>query len=89
MQATWRFFRDEAGLWRWQQVAVSRDVLAESHTSYAEYDDCLADAKKKGYIFAAAQERTRSGAMGTALPTTDAVPAPKSGRGMTKATRKK
>jgi uncharacterized protein YegP (UPF0339 family) len=56
---TWRFYAGEDGLWRWQQLAVNQTVVAQSRTSYASYDSCIAAAQASGYQFAQAQERIR------------------------------
>ncbi len=47
----WRFHLDENKQWRWQQVSVSRQVLAESQRGYAAYEACVADAETQGYVF--------------------------------------
>ena len=57
MRPIWRFFRDEAKDWRWQQLSEERAVLAESRSAFTSYDTCIADANTKGYSFECAQER--------------------------------
>jgi hypothetical protein len=47
----WRFFLDDARKWRWQQVSVSRVVVADSQGSFDGYEACVADAEAQGYVF--------------------------------------
>ena len=47
----WRFFTDANGKWKWQQLAFDKSVIEESKTPYKEYEECLADARARGYIF--------------------------------------
>jgi hypothetical protein len=47
----WRFYVDPRQRWRWQHLSVQREVIAESPKSYKKYEDCLADATDKGYVF--------------------------------------
>jgi hypothetical protein len=49
MSAIWRFYVDEAGEWRWQQLTADRAVVAESRAAFAQYDTCVADAQVRGY----------------------------------------
>ena len=53
----WRFYTDDNQRWKWQQLSVSREVIAESSTAYKEYEACVADAKSKGYVFHPSQAR--------------------------------
>ena len=58
----WRFFSTPEARWRWQQLASDGTVLAESPETYADYEDCLADARRGGYLFETSQKRiTRPG----------------------------
>lgn len=47
----WRFYMDPDHRWRWQHLSVQREVISESTKSYKNYEECLADAKGKGYVF--------------------------------------
>ena len=47
----WRFYIDPNHRWRWQHLSVQREVISESPTGYKEYEECLADAEGKGYVF--------------------------------------
>jgi uncharacterized protein YegP (UPF0339 family) len=58
MNIIWRFFRDEAKQWRWQQLKVNREMIAESQ-GFKLYEQCIADGEKNGYLFHASQEKTR------------------------------
>ena len=42
----WRFYVDEHGGWRWQQLGSDRSVLADSAGAHATYDVCVSDAKR-------------------------------------------
>jgi len=57
----WRFYTDTSGRWRWQHLSMQREVIAESSKSYRDYEECLADAKDKGYVFHPARARLMSG----------------------------
>jgi hypothetical protein len=51
LNTIWRFYLDESRQWRWQQVSVSRVVLAESQRAYKAYEACVADAESQGYVY--------------------------------------
>ena len=53
----WRFYMDNNHRWKWQQLTVHREVIAESHTAYRDYEECLADARGKGYDFQPSQAK--------------------------------
>src|SRR4051812_46107135 len=57
MQVTWRFFIDSDMRWKWQQLSTDRSVVAESQTSYDDYDCCVAAARAQGYVYHVAQGR--------------------------------
>jgi hypothetical protein len=46
----WRFFNDSGHNWRWQCLTVANDVILESETGFSEYEKCIADAQKNGYV---------------------------------------
>lgn len=54
MNVTWRFYADEDGLWRWEQLSEERDVVARSRVTYDGYEQCIAAARDIGYVFEAA-----------------------------------
>lgn len=51
----WLFSRDPDHSWRWQHVSIHRVVIKESQTTFDEYESCLANAKRNGYIFDSAK----------------------------------
>jgi hypothetical protein len=51
MHLIWRFYRDDAREWRWQQISIARGVVADSASGYPDYEHCLADAQEQGYVF--------------------------------------
>lgn len=55
MNFIWRFYRDPERLWRWQRLATDKSVIAESPAAYNEYEGCIANAAKEGYVFEPAQ----------------------------------
>jgi len=44
----WRFFRDAANNWRWKYIMQGKAV-AQAYAGFAQYGDCVADAKAHGY----------------------------------------
>ena len=62
MNLIWRFYFGPDHRWRWQRLAFDKTVVAESSTSYEEYEGCLASAGEQGYVSAppAAHLRRRS-----------------------------
>ena len=61
MNIIWRFYSDLSHAWRWQQLSADRTVVSESHGAYKNYEQCLADAIEKGYVFLAPQPRSNKG----------------------------
>jgi hypothetical protein len=53
----WRFYMDHNHRWKWQQLSVHREVIAESHTAYKDYEECLSDARGNGYDFQPSQAK--------------------------------
>jgi len=53
----WRFYVDQQGAWRWQQLGSDHRVLTDSAESYATYDDCVSGAQVHGYAFAPSQKK--------------------------------
>jgi hypothetical protein len=58
MNVIWRFYMDQQGQWRWQQMNIDRAVLCESMSGYATYDACMGDASARGYTYQASQAGT-------------------------------
>ena len=44
----WRFFRDDAARWRWKYV-MNGKAVAQAYEGFADYEDCVADARTHGY----------------------------------------
>ena len=44
----WRFFKDEHERWRWKYL-MNGKAVAQAHEGFAEYADCVADARGRGY----------------------------------------
>ena len=55
MNSIWRFYLDQQGGWRWQQMSISIGVIAESSSASPTYDDCLASAQPCGYRYERSQ----------------------------------
>ena len=50
MNLIWRFYRDDHRKWRWQQMTAGQEIVTESPAGHADYDHCVADARKRGYV---------------------------------------
>jgi len=59
MNLIWRFYVDPNHRWRWQCLKFDRTVATESANGYQEYEQCVADAKRKGYVYLPSQVSTR------------------------------
>ena len=53
----WRFFADACHQWKWQQLAFDGTVVVHSKSGYAQYEDCVSNASKHGYLAAPAKAR--------------------------------
>ena len=51
----WRFYQDENRKWRWQQMIAGQEVVNHSPSAHLDYGRCLADARKRGYVFEMSQ----------------------------------
>jgi len=51
----WRFFQNEQGLWKWQQISLHREIIDEALQAFADYEACVSDAMGCGYQFAPSQ----------------------------------
>lgn len=60
MRIVWRFFADDSHLWRWQQLAFDGTVVGHSKTSFAQYEGCVTNAAKHGYVGVPAKSRGNS-----------------------------
>ncbi len=56
-QIVWRFYSEPHNEWKWQRLSVVGDVITESTRGYISYDECVADAKRSGYVSEPAQTR--------------------------------
>jgi hypothetical protein len=45
----WRFFQDEDARWRWKYV-MNGKAVAQAYEAFADYADCVADARTHGYV---------------------------------------
>lgn len=45
----WDFKKDRNGGWHWQRQSLSHELIQEGHTSFARFEDCVADAQRCGY----------------------------------------
>ena len=59
MLGIWRFYRDGDAGWKWQRLSINKVVIAESRVTFADYDECVNDAKQKGYQHQPSQEKIR------------------------------
>ena len=55
MNSIWRFYVDQQGTWRWQEMSASGEIVAESACGYSTYDDCLGGAQACGYRYEMSQ----------------------------------
>ena len=47
----WRFPYDEsAGFWQWERLNDGRKIVEESGRAFLTKDECVADARKHGYL---------------------------------------
>ena len=65
MTAVWRFYQNELGKWKWQQVSMDRAVLDESPHAFHDFDACVANAMECGYCFQPAQPCTATARFAT------------------------
>ena len=60
MRIVWRFFFDPSHQWQWQQLAFGGTVVVHSKTGYVQYEACLTNAAKHGYMALPAKPRSNS-----------------------------
>ena len=53
----WRFFADPSRQWQWQQLAFDGTVVAHSKLHYVQYEACISNAAKHGYLAVPAKAR--------------------------------
>jgi hypothetical protein len=58
MYIVWRFFANEYGKWRWQKLGPDRAIISQSLRAFDSYDSCIDAARRSGYVFQLAQQRT-------------------------------
>ncbi len=46
----WEFYKDNEGQWRWRRTASNGRIVGASSQGYANKSDCIANAKRNGYI---------------------------------------
>lgn len=46
----WEFYKDNEGQWRWRRKASNGRIVGASSQGYANKSDCIANAKRNGYI---------------------------------------
>ena len=56
----WRFFADPSHQWQWQQLAFDGTVVGHSKSGYVQYEACVANAAKHGYLAVPAKARDGS-----------------------------
>ncbi len=60
MRIVWRFFADPSHQWQWQQLAFDGTVVGHSKAGYAQYETCVTNAAKHGYMAVPARPRSHS-----------------------------
>jgi hypothetical protein len=56
-RVTWRFYMNKENLWRWQRVTTVGTVIDESPEASADLENCIASAKRCGYVYQESQPR--------------------------------
>jgi hypothetical protein len=56
----WRFFADPSHQWQWQQLAFDGTVVGHSKAGYLQYEACVTNATKHGYVAVPARPRSNS-----------------------------
>jgi hypothetical protein len=46
----WHFKRELNGHWSWQRQSLHHELVEGGQTTFEKFDDCLADARRSGYI---------------------------------------
>jgi len=57
MRGIWRFYVDAYARWRWQRLSVNKVVTAKSTVGFADYEQCVDDARSKGYLLQSNQAK--------------------------------
>jgi len=50
VRIVWRFFADPSRQWRWQQLAFDGTVVGYSKKGYTQYEACVTNVAKHGYV---------------------------------------
>jgi len=50
LTSVWRFYSDASHRWRWQRLDFDGTVVEGSKSAYSQYEACLANATKHGYV---------------------------------------
>ena len=50
-RTVWRFFMTKERSWKWQRVTASGSMVDESNEAYPDYDACVTNAQRNGYVF--------------------------------------
>jgi len=50
LTSIWRFYSDASHRWRWQRLDFDGTVVEGSKSAYSQYEGCLANATKHGYV---------------------------------------
>ena len=45
----WNIYKDAKGEWRWSRIASNGKTVGASTEGYKNREDCVANAKRKGY----------------------------------------
>ncbi|MFD2586141.1 YegP family protein [Croceitalea marina] len=46
----WEFYKDKKKEWRWRRTAPNGDIVGASTEGYKNKSDCIANAKRNGYV---------------------------------------
>lgn len=45
----WTFKKDDTDRWRWQRMSPDGEVLIAAANAFATMDECVEDARRRGY----------------------------------------
>ncbi len=49
MKDTWKFYKDNAGKWRWRRTAANGEIVGAAHEGYNNRKDCEDNARRNGW----------------------------------------
>ena len=55
----WKFFTAEKGQWLWRQIPPAGKAIS-SRSFFETLTDCIADARRNGYVLWTSRERRRA-----------------------------